>query len=138
MQIKIETPGDEAYGELHERLVRLNREKAAWTPSPFTVVVYSDEAVLIGGARAIVNMGLAEIRGLWVEPPYRMSGLGGRIMAAVERHAHSLGATCAALHTYDWQARGFYEKLGYTVFGTLAYPGGAQRYHMRKDLSAEP
>jgi hypothetical protein len=58
-------------------------------------------------------------------------------MTALERHACTLGTRRAALWTYEWQARGFYEKLGYTVFGTLSYPAGPNRYFMQKDLVAD-
>jgi ribosomal protein S18 acetylase RimI-like enzyme len=41
------------------------------------------------------------------------------------------------LDTYAFQARGFYEKLGYEVFGTLAdHPRGGGRFFMRKLLAA--
>jgi GNAT superfamily N-acetyltransferase len=134
MQIKIETPGSDAFTELNARLVRFNRESAPWTHEAFTVAAYGDDGALVGGAHGIVTMGLVEIRSLWVDPPHRKTGLGARLMTMLELHARSLGASRAALYTYDWQARGLYEKLGYTVFGTLDYPGGAERYYMRKDL----
>ncbi|MGC6728099.1 hypothetical protein ACP0GO_26835, partial [Escherichia coli] len=39
------------------------------------------------------------------------------------------------LDTYSFQARGFYEKLGYTVFGTIDdFPPGHQRFFGRKRL----
>jgi GNAT superfamily N-acetyltransferase len=134
VKIKIETPGDELYADLNGRLVRFNHDKADWTHDAFTVASYGQDGALIGGARGVVNMGLVEVRGLWIDPPYRNIGLGARLMMTLEGHARALGATRAALDTYDWQAREFYEKLGYTVFGALDYPGGAKRYYMRKDL----
>ena len=71
MNIQIETPGDESYDALHERLVALNRDQAAWGTSAFTVVVKDDDGRLIGGARGVVNMGLVEVRGLWLDPKRR-------------------------------------------------------------------
>jgi len=39
------------------------------------------------------------------------------------------------LYTLSWQARPFYEKLGYRVFGEMPFADGAhRRYFMRKDL----
>lgn len=134
MQIEIETPGDEIYAELNGRLVRFNRDSADWTHDAFTVAAYGADGALVGGVRGIVNMGLVEVRGLWVDPPYRNIGLGVRLMMMLEGHARALGATRMTLDTYDWQARDFYEKLGYTVFGRLDYPGGAARFYMRKEL----
>jgi hypothetical protein len=40
------------------------------------------------------------------------------------------------VETADWQARPFYEKLGYTVFATLDNcPEGHTRYFLKKDLT---
>jgi len=39
------------------------------------------------------------------------------------------------LDTYEFQARGFYEKIGFEVFGTLEdHPAGSQRFFLRKRL----
>jgi len=134
MNITIETPGNGAYAALNEQLVRINRENAQWRPIVFTIAARDEAGNVIGGVRGIVNMGLVDVRGLWLDPSLRDAGHGKRLMAELERHARSLGATRAALFTYEWQARGFYEKHGYGVFGTLELPGGATRYYMQKDL----
>jgi hypothetical protein len=40
------------------------------------------------------------------------------------------------LDTFSFQARGFYEKLGYCVFGTLDdYPPGHSRFYLTKRLA---
>lgn len=134
MKIAVETPGNGVYAQLNGKLVDLNRAMAPWTGNPFTVSARDESGNLIGGVRGVVNMGLVEVRGLWVDPTHRGGGTGARLMATLEQHAQSLGATRAALFTYDWQARGFYEKLRYRVFGTLEFPHGATRFYMQKDL----
>jgi hypothetical protein len=41
------------------------------------------------------------------------------------------------LDTYSFQARGFYERLGYAVFGTLDdYPPGQSRIFLHKAFVA--
>jgi len=41
------------------------------------------------------------------------------------------------LDTFEFQARGFYERIGSTCFGELNdYPVGSARYFMRKVLAA--
>jgi hypothetical protein len=51
------------------------------------------------------------------------------------REAIRRGCRGAYLDTFSYQARPFYEKLGYAVFGTLDdYPPGHQRFFMRKRL----
>lgn len=137
MKIIVETPGTDSYQALRDRLIRFNREMAPWAPAAFTIAAYSDDGALIGGMHGMVNMGLVELRGLWLDPPFRKAGLGERIVAMLEDHARALGATRAALWTYEWQARRFYERLGYETFGTLAYPAGPKRYFMKKELTAQ-
>ena len=136
MDIKVETPGNEVYEYLNAQLVRANHESSSWSNDAFTVALRDENGALIGGVRGITNMGLVEVRGLWIDPPHRGGGTGTHLMALLEAHALSLGATRAALYTYEWQARSFYEKLGYIVYGTLDFPAGAKRYYMQKDLKA--
>ena len=57
--------------------------------------------------------------------------------AAPCRAAEAIRRGCwgAYLNTFSYQARPFYEKLGYQVFGTLdVYPAGHQEFFMRKRL----
>ena len=133
--ITIEDPGTEAFGLLVQRLGGENPQVSPWDRRTFSAVLRGDDGALLGGAHAILNMGLVEIRGLWIAPALRGRGLGLRLMETIEREARARGMTRAALDTYDWQARGFYEKLGYRVFGSLDYPAGAQRFYMVKELT---
>ena len=65
----------------------------------------------------------------------RGQGTGRRILIAAEEEAVRRGCRYAWLDTFSFQARGFYEKLGYSVFGTLEdYPAGHSRYFLRKTL----
>jgi ribosomal protein S18 acetylase RimI-like enzyme len=54
-------------------------------------------------------------------------------MARAEAYAAAEGCHSVWLDTF--QTRGFYEKLGYTAFGTLEdYPGPQTRAFMRKRI----
>jgi len=54
----------------------------------------------------------------------------------MEHAAKERGCTAAHLDTFSFQARPFYESLGYEVFGTLDdYPQGHQRFFMKKTLT---
>ena len=56
-------------------------------------------------------------------------------MAAAERYAIEKGGTDSFLETFSFQARPFYEKLCYRVFGTLDnYPEGHTYYYLTKHL----
>jgi ribosomal protein S18 acetylase RimI-like enzyme len=90
---------------------------------------------VLGGimARAWRNMLSVELVAL--PPELRGTGLGTRLMRMVEDEARRRDCRNAWLQTSDWQARGFYEKLGYQVFGQLEdYPVGHTRYFMTRRL----
>lgn len=63
----------------------------------------------------------------------RGQGLGTRIMQMAEDEARIRGCRGAWLDTFEFQARGFYERLGYACFGEIAdYPAGFSRFFMKK------
>jgi ribosomal protein S18 acetylase RimI-like enzyme len=100
----------------------------------FVVTVRGDDGTILGGAKCKTGEGMLFIEWLWVDDTLR-GGTGRAVMAMAEAHAMSLGCTRAFLDTFNFQARGFYEKLGYQVFGTLPYPrDGVERYYMMKEL----
>ena len=72
---------------------------------------------------------------LVVPESMRGQGIGTELMGLAEREAVARGCRNAWLDTFEFQARGFYERLGYTCFGELKdYPAGSARYFMRKTL----
>jgi ribosomal protein S18 acetylase RimI-like enzyme len=72
---------------------------------------------------------------LWVEEAVRGLGHGRRLVEQAEEKARNRGAQYAYLDTFSFQAPGFYEKLGYEVFGELPeFPPGQRRYFYFKAL----
>ncbi len=65
----------------------------------------------------------------------RGTGLGRGAMLLAEEEAKRLGASEAWLYTMSFQAKPFYEKLGYRQFAELDWLDGKHKRHfMRKDL----
>jgi len=59
-------------------------------------------------------------------------------MTMLEQEVLRLGCTHAHLDTYSFEARPFYEKLGYELFATLEdYPPGCCKYFLKKTLGRE-
>ena len=56
---------------------------------------------------------------LWVKDECRGKGYATALMNDVENQAFEAGCKISTVSTYTFQARGLYEKLGYTVFGTI-------------------
>lgn len=102
---------------------------------PLAVFVRDGDGRVVAGARGVTNWNWLHIGLVWVADAGRRRGLGRRIIAAIEKAARERGCTHAHLDTFSYQARPFYEKLGYEVFATLEdYPPGQQRFFLRKTL----
>jgi GNAT superfamily N-acetyltransferase len=125
----------------HEALVQgLNEHAARHTPrpgfKPLSVFLRDDRGALMGGAYGYVNWNWLFISLVWISEAVRGGGHGRRMILALEQAARERGCTHAHLDTFSFQARPFYEKLGYEVFSTLDdYPPGHQRFFMKKALS---
>ena len=89
----------------------------------------------MGGLLGSIWGGWLHITFLWIDEAVRGQRWATKLMDqaeayAVEHHCHS-----ATLDTHSFQARPFYEKRGYEVFGTLDdYPKGHKKFFLRKTL----
>lgn len=101
------------------------------------VVTVADEiGVVLGGLWGYTNFGWLFVQLLVVPEPLRGQGFGRKLMVAAEEEAFARGCRDAWLDTHTFQARGFYEKLGYETFGELEnYPPGFARVFLRKRLT---
>lgn len=90
----------------------------------------------IGGALGQSNNGWVRIELLFLPTALRGQGWGRRLMECVEAEAHARRCLGVRLETASFQARGFYEKLGYSVIGSLPdYPPGHTLYWLAKRLA---
>jgi len=102
---------------------------------PVKFVARDSAGNVVGGILGHTRWRWMYIAKLWVDESARGQGLGTRLMEAAEDLARSRGCTDVSLDTFDYQARPFYEKLGYELFGTLeGYPPGSRQYYLRKRL----
>ena len=91
-----------------------------------------------GGLWASILYDWLNIELMFVPQSFRGRGLGTQLLNQVEQLALTHGCVGVWLDTFGFQARGFYEKNGYEIFGTLDdHPRGSQRYFMRKRLIAD-
>lgn len=88
---------------------------------------------IVGGLEGSTYWGWLNIRLLWVSDDLRGSGYGRKLVETAEKYAADRGCNGAVVDTFSFQARGFYEALGYTVFGSLDdFPTGYKRIYMVK------
>jgi GNAT superfamily N-acetyltransferase len=131
-----EVPGLAAHDAILDRLLAFNAAHAA--PSdrrPLAVLLRAPGGELLGGLWGETAHGWLSVELLFVPEGLRGIGLGIRLTRRAEDEARARGCRGAWLRTFEFQARGFYERLGYAVFGELAdYPPGHRCYFMRKLL----
>ena len=105
-------------------------------PIPFNIILRDDDGTIIGGALCKTTWHWLFVDMLWVHDDFRGEGGGSSLLAAAEAEARRRGCTKAYLDTLSFQARPFYEKLGWSLFGTLEdFPPGHTRYFLQKDIS---
>lgn len=92
-------------------------------PQPFSLVVREGDAI-VGGINATTHWDVLFVEHVWLDEPLRGKGLGRELMTRAEAEGLRLGAVKAILDTNDWQAPGFYAKLGYKPFGEYTYDAG--------------
>ncbi len=108
------------------RVEKLNYRKLAF-------YMHDDQDEMVGGLYGETYWGWLFISHLWVAEALRGQGYGVEIMRRAEAEAVKRGCRHAHVDTFDFQALGFYQKLGYQVFGTLeGFPEGHTRYFLQK------
>ena len=99
--------------------------------------VARDELGVVGGLLGHTRWSWLYVAKLWVDERGRGQGIGTKLLTAAEELARTRGCTDASLDTFEYQARPFYEKLGYELFGTLdGYPPGYRQFYLRKRLGS--
>ena len=140
MDYKIEncTDGDAEY--IIDRLVEYNLSQV---PAKQEVLfdmldkkITDDNGKIIAGCVArMYCWNVVYIDTLWVDEIYRNIGFGSRLLAEVEKIAKNKGCYLIHLDTFDFQAKDFYEKQVYEVFGVLEdFPRVYCRYYLKKVL----
>lgn len=137
MQIEIEPSPALADEQAVRRGLHQHNEEyvSAAGDATFAVFLRDVDGAVLGGVLAKAGRGWLHINTLWIDPRVRGQGYGIQLMAAVEVEALRYNCHSAYLDTFSFQARPFYERCGYEVFGTLEdFPAGHQRFFMRKAL----
>ncbi|GAB4210837.1 MAG: GNAT family N-acetyltransferase [Roseiflexaceae bacterium] len=132
-----ENPSDEDTKRVRDGLAAFNRQH---TPHPafypITLLVRDAEGTVAGGLLGGIYWGWLYVEIFWLDEALRGQGLGTRLLRQAEQIAIERGCHGAHLDTMDFQARGFYERQGYEVYGTLDdMPRGHQRFFLKKALS---
>lgn len=103
-------------------------------PAPIYLSLREGDQI-VGGLIGHTNWEWLYVETLSVATPLRNRGYGRQLMEMAEATARSRNCVGAWVDTYSFQSPGFYERLGYRIFGTLPkYPGTERRIFLMKML----
>jgi GNAT superfamily N-acetyltransferase len=123
---------------LFDLLEDYNASKVGPEPELPLAVLVQDEGTgsTLGGLWGLTYYRWLFIELMIVPAEMRSLGVGTQLMQEAEAEALLRGCHGIWLETFTFQARGFYEKLGFTVFSHIPeYPPGHKRWFMLKRLS---
>lgn len=102
---------------------------------PVTIFLRDDAGDVVGGLLGHIKWRWLFVSKLWIADSHRGKGHGLELMNAAENLARSKNCLGSYLDTFEYQARPFYENIGYAVFGTLeGYPPNYRQFFLSKAL----
>jgi GNAT superfamily N-acetyltransferase len=102
---------------------------------PVNLILKSRRGEVMGGLLGGIWGGWLNIAYLWVDQSVRGKRWATKLMDHAEAYARERHCHSVVLDTHSFQARPFYEKRGYEVFGELDdFPKGHKRFYLRKKL----
>jgi GNAT superfamily N-acetyltransferase len=111
-------------------------QAGATPPLPLAVLLYDDGGRIVGGLSGRTWDGVLDIGLLWVHEDFRGEGYGRQLMAAAEAAGLARGCELAEVRTFEYQAPGFYVRLGYEEYHVVeGWPRGHRRHFLRKPLA---
>jgi GNAT superfamily N-acetyltransferase len=129
-----EHPRREDRKRLEQEIDLFNARSVPGEDERFALFLRDGGGTLVGGLDGVIGWAWLFVDSLWVHEELRGHGFGRELLARAERLAAERGCHSAWLDTF--QALGFYERLGYTVFAALEdYPPGQTKYFLRKRLA---
>jgi ribosomal protein S18 acetylase RimI-like enzyme len=130
---------EENYGSARRasfRQLRAHNKQAVGKPDYRRIAITLREgSEIVGALVGVTYWGWLFIEQLWVSEDLRRKGLGKSLLKKAESEARKRGVRNVYLHTYSFQAPGFYRKLGYRQFGRLKdFPVGNDKFWFMKAL----
>jgi N-acetylglutamate synthase-like GNAT family acetyltransferase len=129
-----EHKNDPVVEKILANLVAYNHSQVQRDFKPF-ILALKQNGKLLGGAECASTWDWMVVKLLWVDQACRKKGHGTKIIELIEKEA--IRRKCVGVHldTYSFQAKDFYLKLGYKVFGLIEnHPKGHSRYYLNKVL----
>lgn len=136
----IEKSTKDEYDLVDDGIVKYNASKVPFTQEPSFVSINRvikdvNEEVLAGINTLLYCWNCLYIDVLWIKEEHRNKGYGTVLLNEIEKISKEKGCNLIHLDTFDFQAKDFYIRHGYEVFGVLDdCPKGHKRYYMKKSI----
>ena len=106
-----------------------------WPAQTLCLAIRDTAGAMAGGLWGDFRYDWLFIELIFVPEDRRGQNLGSALLAMAEAQARVWGAIGVWLDTFSFQARGFYERHGFAVFGEIAdYPAPHRRFFLSKRL----
>jgi GNAT superfamily N-acetyltransferase len=106
-----------------------------WPARTLCLAIRDAAGAMAGGLLGHFRYDWLFIELIFVPDDRRGQNLGSALLAMAEAQARAWGAAGVWLDTFSFQARGFYERHGFAVFGEIAdYPAPHRRFFLSKRL----
>jgi len=115
-----------------------NNNQVPYIPIEYLSACIKENGEIVGEVMAEVHFGnVLFIDILWVHEKCRGKGYATALMNYIENLGIEKCCKLSHVSTYEFQALGLYEKLGYTVFGFMDdVPLGYKDYYLQKKLTS--
>ena len=87
--------------------------------TPLSVIVRNENGEIIGGLLGRTYWSWLHINTIWVKEHFRQKGIGKKLIESAEKEAVDRNCRCSFLDKYDFQAKLFYQKLGYEAISVI-------------------
>ncbi|MGN9162828.1 GNAT family N-acetyltransferase [Clostridium sulfidigenes] len=130
----------EEAGLVENEIDKYNLSKVPFTQEPSFVsinrVIKGENGDILAGINSVLYCwNCLYIDVLWVKEELRNNGYGSKLLNEVEKIAKEKGCKLIHLVTFDFQAKDFYLKYGYEIFGVLDdCPLEHKQYSMKKTI----
>lgn len=123
---------------LGDGIVAYAKQKKGHKPMEFFAFFIRDEkGSIVGGCNGAMYYGCLYIDLLWISEALRNKDYGTQLMQNAEKLGREHECTFAAVNTMDWEALGFYKKLGFEVeFERRGFVKDSVFYFLRKELES--
>ena len=102
----------------------------------FAFFIRDADNTIVGGCNGCALYGCLYIDQLRVSDLLRKQGWGTALIEAALEYGKEKGCTFATVNTFDWEALGFYQKIGFKIeFERHGFLKDSVFYFLRKDFS---